>query len=211
MLINSFSHQRTTCFAILLQNDLNSDVAHFNYHSCSQLDCSKTGLMWVVKCAMTLFNSFCSNVAKQVACILLPPFLYLKIQPRVSELCDTFRDGKTSRLHWEMKNNYLWQWLQLNFSANNVNCVNYYPKVGGNERQERSIWKVKLFKWCTNPILPFSFLLTKYHFLCAYRLKFFLFFYVESLGRFFVKIWRLQSVKNSFIEDRFWVCFCRCY
>ena len=31
-----------------------------------------TGLMWVVKRATSLFNSFCSNVAKQVARFLLP-------------------------------------------------------------------------------------------------------------------------------------------
>ena len=31
------------------------------------LICSKTGLMWVVKRTTSLFNSFCSNVAKQVA------------------------------------------------------------------------------------------------------------------------------------------------
>ena len=37
MLINLFSHQRTTCFATLLQKNLNSDVARFNYHSFSNL------------------------------------------------------------------------------------------------------------------------------------------------------------------------------
>ena len=30
--------------------------------------------MWVVKCVTTLFNLFCSNVAKQVARFLLPVF-----------------------------------------------------------------------------------------------------------------------------------------
>ena len=35
--------------------------------------------MWVVKCATSLFNSFCSNVAKQVARFLLPVFPYLNI------------------------------------------------------------------------------------------------------------------------------------
>ena len=34
--------------------------------------------MWVVKRATSLLNSFCSNVAKQVACFLLPVFPYLK-------------------------------------------------------------------------------------------------------------------------------------
>ena len=38
----------------------------------------KTGLMWVVKRATSLFNSFCSNVAKQVARFLLPVFAYLR-------------------------------------------------------------------------------------------------------------------------------------
>ena len=48
----------------------------------SNLSCSKSGclrgLMWVVKCATSLFNLFCSNVARQVAHFLLPVFLYLK-------------------------------------------------------------------------------------------------------------------------------------
>ena len=39
--------------------------------------CCKTGLMWVVKRATSLFNSFCNNVAKQVARFLLPVFPYL--------------------------------------------------------------------------------------------------------------------------------------
>ena len=43
----------------------------------------KTGLMWVVKRATSLFNSFCSNVARQVACFLLPVFPYLKHIVRV--------------------------------------------------------------------------------------------------------------------------------
>ena len=44
----------------------------------NNLICFKTGFMWVVKRATSLFNSFCSNVAKQVACFLLPVFPYLK-------------------------------------------------------------------------------------------------------------------------------------
>ena len=43
------------------------------------LICCKTGLMWVVKRATSLFNSFCSNVARQVARLLLPVFPYLKV------------------------------------------------------------------------------------------------------------------------------------
>ena len=33
------------------------------------LICCKTGLMWLVKRATLLFSSFCSNVARQVACL----------------------------------------------------------------------------------------------------------------------------------------------
>ena len=44
----------------------------------NNLICCKTGLIWVVKRAMSLCNSFCCNVAKQVACFLLPVFPYLK-------------------------------------------------------------------------------------------------------------------------------------
>ena len=39
---------------------------------------SKTGLMWVIKRATSLFKSFCSNVARRVACFFLPVFPYLK-------------------------------------------------------------------------------------------------------------------------------------
>ena len=38
---------------------------------------SKTGFMWVVKRVTSLFNSFCSNVAKQVERFLLPVFPHL--------------------------------------------------------------------------------------------------------------------------------------
>ena len=40
----------------------------------NNLICCKTGLLWGVKRATSLFNSFFSNVAKQVACFLLPVF-----------------------------------------------------------------------------------------------------------------------------------------
>ena len=40
----------------------------------NNLICCKTGLMWVVKRATSLFNSFCSNVAKQVAHFCCPFF-----------------------------------------------------------------------------------------------------------------------------------------
>ena len=44
----------------------------------NNLVCCKTGLTWMVKCITSLFNSFCGNVARQVACFLLPVFPYLK-------------------------------------------------------------------------------------------------------------------------------------
>ena len=47
----------------------------------------KTGLMWVVKHAKSLFNSFCSNLAKQVARFLLPDFPYLKRQAIPASKC----------------------------------------------------------------------------------------------------------------------------
>ena len=45
----------------------------------SNLICCKTGLMWVVKRATSLFNSFCSNVARQGARFMLPVFPYLNV------------------------------------------------------------------------------------------------------------------------------------
>ena len=45
----------------------------------NNLICCKTGFMSVVKCTTLLFNLFCSNVAKQVACFLLPIFPYLNL------------------------------------------------------------------------------------------------------------------------------------
>ena len=68
--------KRVTCFAALLQNDLRIAML-------AVLPCCKTGLMWVVKRATLLFNSFCSNVATQVARVLLPVFPYLKHIVRV--------------------------------------------------------------------------------------------------------------------------------
>ena len=44
----------------------------------SNLICCKTGFMLVVKRATSLYKSFCSNVARQVARFLLPVFPYLK-------------------------------------------------------------------------------------------------------------------------------------
>ena len=45
----------------------------------NNLICCKTGFMWVVKRTTFLFNLFCSYVAKQVACFLLPTFPYLNL------------------------------------------------------------------------------------------------------------------------------------
>ena len=39
--------------------------------------------MWLVKCATSLFNSFCSNVARQVAGFCLLPVLSLLIKSRL--------------------------------------------------------------------------------------------------------------------------------
>ena len=49
----------------------------------NNLICCKTGLMWVVKRATSLFNLFSSSVARQVARFLLPVFPYLKHIVRV--------------------------------------------------------------------------------------------------------------------------------
>ena len=75
-----------TCFATLLQNDLRIamlDVLPPTFKPVNNLTCCNTGLMWVVKRATLLFNSFCSNVATQVARFLLPVFPYLKHIVRV--------------------------------------------------------------------------------------------------------------------------------
>ena len=70
--------KRATCLATLLQNKLNSDVARFITHIKSVLQQIRllTGLNMGCKPASSLFNSFCSNVAKQVARFLLPVFPY---------------------------------------------------------------------------------------------------------------------------------------
>ena len=44
------------------------------FKSVNNLIYCKTGLMWVVKCAASLFNSFCSNVAGQVVCFFVACF-----------------------------------------------------------------------------------------------------------------------------------------
>ena len=71
--------KRATCFATLRQNELKSGVVCFtnDVQTCQQPDLLQDRLMWVVKRATPIFNSFCSNAAKQVACFLLSVFLCL--------------------------------------------------------------------------------------------------------------------------------------
>ena len=66
--------KRATSFAILLQKELNSDVERFTTHVRTFL---ARFVSWVVKRATSLFNSFCGNVAKQVARLLLPVLLLI--------------------------------------------------------------------------------------------------------------------------------------
>ena len=65
-----------TYLATLLQNELYDDVAQIttNIKPVLQQIRLLTGFNEVVKRATSLFNSFCSNVAKQVALFLLPVF-----------------------------------------------------------------------------------------------------------------------------------------
>ena len=57
-----------TCHATMLQNELINDVARFTIHNKPVLQQIRllTGLNWVIKRVTSLFNLFCSNVAKQV-------------------------------------------------------------------------------------------------------------------------------------------------
>ena len=73
--------KRATCFATLLQNELNSDVARYKAHVKPVLQQIRllTGLNMGGKTRRTLlFNSVCSNVAKHVARFLLSVFPYLE-------------------------------------------------------------------------------------------------------------------------------------
>ena len=73
--------KHTTCFATLLQNELNSDVARYKAHVKPVLQQIRllTGLNMGGKTRRTsLFNSVCSNVAKHVARFFLPVFPYLE-------------------------------------------------------------------------------------------------------------------------------------
>ena len=66
----------STCLETLLQKELNGDVARFTTHTKTVLQ-QISLYTCVVKRATSLFNSCCSNVAKQVASLLdsgkLPP------------------------------------------------------------------------------------------------------------------------------------------
>ena len=67
----------------LLQNKLKSDVAHFTTHvrTCLEQRIRLQGLFsWVIKRTTSLFDSFYSKVAKQVAHFLLPILPHLNYQ-----------------------------------------------------------------------------------------------------------------------------------
>ena len=53
--------------------------------ACNNLICCKTGWMWVVKRAASLFNSFCSNIAKQVARFCCPFYRTLKHRAHIHQ------------------------------------------------------------------------------------------------------------------------------
>ena len=98
----------------------------------NNLICCKTGLMWVVKRATSLFNSFCSNVAKQVARFLLPVFPYLtwkkagsmwRLHSPFSSLFDSSRDVSTTGsyeacLYWQAK-----KWENVRIRTNFIRRV----------------------------------------------------------------------------------------
>ena len=62
---------RATCFATLLQNE----VKKRRKTTLATSFVERQVCTWVVKRASLLFNSFCSNVAKQVSRFLLPVLL----------------------------------------------------------------------------------------------------------------------------------------
>ena len=72
--------------ATLPQNELNNDVARLtqptSFKLVNNLICWKIGLMWLVKRATLLFNSFCRNVAKQFARSCCPFYRTFKSHPR---------------------------------------------------------------------------------------------------------------------------------
>ena len=71
--------KRTTCFVTLLQNELESDVARFTTHVQTCLATNQVSLKGGKTGNISQFsNSFCTNVAKQVARFLFPVLPYLK-------------------------------------------------------------------------------------------------------------------------------------
>ena len=62
---NTGNKKHATCFAALLQNELNSNAVRFTTQEKNLATLFDAGQvrMWVVKRATWLFNSFCSNVA----------------------------------------------------------------------------------------------------------------------------------------------------
>ena len=60
---------KTTCFTISCKMSWKTMLS-FLPKPVNNLICCKTGLIWVVKRATSLFNSFCSNVARQDTCFL---------------------------------------------------------------------------------------------------------------------------------------------
>ena len=96
--------ERATCFATLLQNKLNSDVAHFTTHIKPVLQQIRllTGLMWVVKCMTICYSTrFAAVLQNKLQCFLLPVFPYLKrefifnnVWYNIIFCCCSFRTGK---------------------------------------------------------------------------------------------------------------------
>ena len=64
-MVKQATKKRATCFATLLENLLYSDVARFTTHVQTCFAATKG-------CATSLFKSFCSNTAKQVARFCCP-------------------------------------------------------------------------------------------------------------------------------------------
>ena len=72
----------------LLQNELNSDVARFTTHIKPVLQQIRL-LTWLVKRPTSLFNSFCRNVAKQVARFCCPLYRSFSVHARDRKAAET--------------------------------------------------------------------------------------------------------------------------
>ena len=79
--------KRATCLATLLLNELNSDVARFTAYVQTYWKPDLLQHRFDVggNRATSLFNSFCSNVARQVARFLFPVFPYFKVASTLSD------------------------------------------------------------------------------------------------------------------------------